>query len=144
MLALPMTLPSVRFVALTLGNPSVAHKSRMAQLLGQSRLTRQLRWGVGTAGYGRARSSSCRLFPMGVEPLLVPWRGTEVRVRHDDPLLGPHTQRAAVIGSAIQLAGSVDGLRRVLEVFVGEWYTVADREVPLPLTVALRRRTKVG
>lgn len=70
-------------------------------------------------------------------PLLVPWRGRIVRVRHDDPRLTPHSPRAAVIISAAQLAESVDGLRRVLQATVGEWYSVAVREEPLG--VGLRR-----
>ncbi len=60
-----------------------------------------------------------------------------MRVRHDDPRLTPHSPRAAVIISAAQLAGTPDGLRRVLQVTVGEWYRVAVREEPL--TVGLRR-----
>lgn len=60
-----------------------------------------------------------------------------MRVRHDDPRLTPHSPRAAVIISAAQLAGTPDGLRRMLQVTVGEWYRVAVREEPL--TVGLRR-----
>jgi len=71
------------------------------------------------------------------EPLVVPWRGRLVRVRHDDPRLTPHSPRATVIISAAQLAESVDGLRRVLQATVGEWYRVTVREEPL--AVGLRR-----
>ena len=73
-------------------------------------------------------------------PLIVPWRGREVRVRHDDPRLGPRSQRAAVIMSAMQLAGSVDGLHRALEVTVGTWYEVTVHLGHVPV-VGLRRRT---
>jgi len=70
-------------------------------------------------------------------PLVIPWRGHLLRVRHDDPRLTPHSPRAAVITSAAQLAATVDGLRRVLQATVGEWYTVVVREEPLG--VGLRR-----
>jgi len=70
-------------------------------------------------------------------PLIVPWRGRLLRVRHDDPRLTPHSPRATVIISAAQLAGTVDGLRRVLQATVGEWYGVTVREEPL--AVGLRR-----
>ncbi len=60
-----------------------------------------------------------------------------MRVRHDDPRLTPHSPRAAVIISAAQLAGSVDGLRRVLQATVGEWYAIVVRDEPL--AVGLRR-----
>jgi len=70
-------------------------------------------------------------------PLLVPWRGVLLRVRHDDPRLTPHGPRAAVIISSAQLAASVDGLRRVLQATVGEWYSIEVREEPLG--IGLRR-----
>ena len=75
-------------------------------------------------------------------PLLVPWRGRVIRVRHDDPRLTPHSPRAAVIISAAQLAATVDGLRLVLQATVGEWYSVAVREEPL--AVGLRRRAEAA
>ncbi len=71
------------------------------------------------------------------DPLLVPWRGRLVRVHHDDPRLTPHSPRAAVVIAAAQLAGTADGLRRVLQATVGEWYAVAVRDEPL--AVGLRR-----
>jgi hypothetical protein len=70
-------------------------------------------------------------------PLVIPWRGRSVHVRHDDPRLGPHTPRAAVIISAAQLASSPAGLRLVLQATVGEWYAVRVREEPL--MIGLRR-----
>ena len=60
-----------------------------------------------------------------------------MRVRHDDPRLTPHSPRAAVIISAAQLAGTPEGLRRVLQATVGEWYSVAVHDEPV--AVGLRR-----
>jgi hypothetical protein len=71
------------------------------------------------------------------QPLIVPWRGRQVRIRHDDPRLTPHSPRAAIIISAAQLAATADGLRRILQATVGEWYAVMVREEPL--AVGLRR-----
>jgi hypothetical protein len=48
----------------------------------------------------------------------------EVRVRHDDPHLGPYTPRGAVIRSAMELASDVEGLRLVLESTQGDSYRV--------------------
>jgi len=58
------------------------------------------------------------------EPLIVSWQGREVRVRHDDPHLGPYTPRGAVIRSAIELASDVEGLRLALLTTVGDRYRV--------------------
>ncbi len=58
------------------------------------------------------------------EPLVVPWQGHQLRVRHDDPHLGPYTPRGAVIRSAIELASDVEGLRLVLTSAVGDRYQV--------------------
>jgi hypothetical protein len=58
------------------------------------------------------------------EPLIVSWQGREVRVRHDDPYLGPYTPRGAVIRSAMELASDVEGLRLVLLTTVGDRYRV--------------------
>ena len=54
------------------------------------------------------------------EPLIVSWRGRQVRVRNDDPHLGPYTPRGAVIRSAMELASDVKGLRLVLLTKVGD------------------------
>ena len=54
------------------------------------------------------------------DPLIVSWQGREVRIRHDDPHLGPYTPRGAVIRSAVELASDVDGLRLVLASTVGD------------------------
>jgi hypothetical protein len=58
------------------------------------------------------------------EPLIVSWQGRQVRVRHDDPHLGPYTPRGAVIRSAMELASDVAGLRRFLATTVGDRYRV--------------------
>ncbi len=58
------------------------------------------------------------------EPLIVSWQGRQVRVRHDDPHLGPHTPRGAVIRSAIELASDVQGLRLYLVTALGDRYQV--------------------
>jgi hypothetical protein len=58
------------------------------------------------------------------EPLIVAWQGHELRVRHDDPHLGPYTPRDAVIRSAIELASDVEGLRLALLTTVGDRYRV--------------------
>ncbi len=43
---------------------------------------------------------------------------------HDDPRRGPYTLRGAVIGSAVELASDVDGLRLVLASTLGDRYRV--------------------
>ena len=48
------------------------------------------------------------------EPLYVPWRGREVRIRHDDPTLRPYWPNADRLRAAILLATDVEGLRHVL------------------------------
>ena len=58
------------------------------------------------------------------EPLLISWQGRQVRVRHDDPHLGPYTPRGAVIRSAMELASDVEGLRLYLVSALGDRYQV--------------------
>ena len=58
------------------------------------------------------------------EPLVVTWQGRQVRIRHDDPHLGPYTPRGAVIRSAVELASDVEGLRLYLVTALGDRYTV--------------------
>ncbi len=58
------------------------------------------------------------------EPLIVSWQGRQVRVRHDDPHLGPYTPRGAVIRSAMELASDVQGLRLYLVTALGDRYEV--------------------
>jgi hypothetical protein len=45
------------------------------------------------------------------ERLIVSWQGHQVRIRHDDPHLGPYTPRDAFIRSAMELASDVERLR---------------------------------
>ena len=72
------------------------------------------------------------------EPVYVPFRGREVRVRHDDPRLKPYTPMATVLRSATSIASDVEGLRLVLASTVGERYQI---EVPDDRSeVRLRRR----
>ena len=61
---------------------------------------------------------------MKPEPLVIPWQGRRLRVRHDDPRLGPYTHAGQVIRSALELASDVDGLRLVLRTALGERYHV--------------------
>jgi hypothetical protein len=58
------------------------------------------------------------------DPLIVTWQGHQVRVRHDDPHLGPYTPRGAVIRSAMELASDVEGLRLYLVTTLGDRYQV--------------------
>ena len=57
-------------------------------------------------------------------PLYTPWRGRQVRIRHDDPHLGPYTPRGAVIRTAMELASDVEGLRLYLVTALGDRYEV--------------------
>jgi hypothetical protein len=61
------------------------------------------------------------------DPVYVPFRGRETRVRHDHPTLRPYMPMATVLRSPASLASDVEGLRRALETAVGERYRV---EVP--------------
>jgi hypothetical protein len=72
------------------------------------------------------------------DPLLVPWQGRDVRIRHDDPHLGPYTPRGAVIRAAMELATDVEGLRLVLTTALGDRYAV--RVADDGTVVGLRRR----
>jgi hypothetical protein len=58
------------------------------------------------------------------EPLLIAWRGRQLRIRHDDPHLGPYSSLGATIRSAVELATDVNGLRLVLMTTVGDRYRV--------------------
>src|SRR5687767_9333000 len=72
------------------------------------------------------------------EPVYVPFRGRETRVRHDDPTLRPYMPMATVLRSAASLASDIDGLRLVLASTVGDRYRI---EVPDDgREVRLRRR----
>ena len=67
-----------------------------------------------------------------------PWQGCQLRVRHDDPHLGPYGPQASRIRSAVELASDVEGLRLVLASALGERYRV--RVSRDGMTVGLWRR----
>jgi len=58
------------------------------------------------------------------EPLVIPWQGRQLRVRHDDPRITPYSPQASRIRSAVELASDVEGLRLVLASTLGERYRV--------------------
>jgi hypothetical protein len=58
------------------------------------------------------------------ERLIVSWQGHQVRIRHDDPHLGPYTPRDAFIRSAMELASDVERLRLYLVTALGDRYLV--------------------
>jgi hypothetical protein len=58
------------------------------------------------------------------EPLAVDWQCRQLRIRHDDPHLGPYTPRGATLRAAIELASDVDGLRLVLTTALGDRYRI--------------------
>ncbi len=74
-------------------------------------------------------------------PLIIPWRGRQVRIRHDDPRLEPYAPRAVLISSAMVLATDEAGLRLAIEASVGQWYEVNIGDGPV---VRLRRRPGPG
>lgn len=61
---------------------------------------------------------------MTPDPLFIPWQGTQVRVRHDDPRLAPYGPGVTRLRSAVELASDVEGLRLVLATTMGERYRV--------------------
>jgi hypothetical protein len=61
---------------------------------------------------------------MRPEPLVIAWRGRQLRVRHDDPRLGMYTGDGQQLRAAVQLATDVEGLRLVLASTIGERYRV--------------------
>jgi hypothetical protein len=58
------------------------------------------------------------------DQLIVAWRDRQVRIRHDDPRLGPYTPSGAQPRSAMELAPDVDGLRLPLRTALGDRYRV--------------------
>jgi len=54
------------------------------------------------------------------EPLVVPWRGRQVRIRHDDPQLTVYSPQGSRLRAAMELASDVEGLRLVLASTVAE------------------------
>ena len=61
---------------------------------------------------------------MKPEPIVISWRGTQVRVRHDDPRLAPYSPGVGRLRSAFELASDVAGLRLYLETGLGDRYRV--------------------
>ena len=57
-------------------------------------------------------------------PLIVPWHGRQLRVRHDDPRMSMYSGSGQKVCSAILLASVVDGLRLVLTTALGDHYRV--------------------
>jgi hypothetical protein len=58
------------------------------------------------------------------DPLVISWRGRQLRVRHDDPHLTRYSSLGATVRSAVELASDVDGLRLVLKSTVGDRYRI--------------------
>lgn len=61
---------------------------------------------------------------MKPDPLVIAWRGRQLRVRHDDHRIGPYTQVGQCIRAAVELASDVEGLRLVLATALGDRYVV--------------------
>jgi hypothetical protein len=47
------------------------------------------------------------------EPLVIAWRGRRLRVRHDDPRLGPYTPAGARLRAIIELASDAGKVVRL-------------------------------
>jgi len=62
--------------------------------------------------------------PVNPDPLVIPWQGCQLRVRHDDQRITPYSSQAARIRSAVELASDVEGLRLVLASTMGDRYRV--------------------
>jgi hypothetical protein len=62
------------------------------------------------------------------EPIVIPWNGRRIRVRHDDPRLRPYSPGVARLRSAMELASDVAGLRLALTTTMGDRYHVRVRE----------------
>lgn len=58
------------------------------------------------------------------EPLVISWRGRQVRIRHDDPQLTTYSPLGARLRAAIELASDVEGLRFALASTVTDRYRV--------------------
>ena len=61
---------------------------------------------------------------MTPDPLVISWHGRQLRVRHDDPRIGPYSPVGQRIRAAVELATDVQGLRLVLASTMGERYRV--------------------
>jgi hypothetical protein len=73
------------------------------------------------------------------DPLVISWNGRQLRIRHDDPHLGPYTNAGQVIRSAVELASDVEGLRLVLASTLGDRYRIIVADDGS--MIGLRRRT---
>jgi len=61
---------------------------------------------------------------MKPDPLVITGQGRQLRVRHDDPRLGPYTYADQVIRADVELASDLDGLRFVLGTTLCDRYRV--------------------
>lgn len=61
---------------------------------------------------------------MTPDPLVISWRGRQLRVRHDDPRIKPYSPVGQRIRAAVELATDVEGLRLVLGSALGDRYRV--------------------
>ena len=73
------------------------------------------------------------------DPLIISWQGRELRIRHDDPRLGPYSPQGQRVRSAIDLASDVEGLRLVLASVLGDRYRVRVRDDGAVVGLWLRR-----
>ena len=71
-----------------------------------------------------AQAAGCRGIVRAPDPLILPWHGRTLRVRHDDPHLTAYSPRGAQVCSAVELASDVHGLRLVLASTMGDRYRV--------------------
>jgi hypothetical protein len=69
-------------------------------------------------------ASSPTIVVVKPEPFVIPWRGRQLRVRHDDPAIGTYTPAWQRIRAAVELASDVEGLRLVRASTVGDRYRV--------------------
>ena len=73
------------------------------------------------------------------DPIIIPWQGRQLRVRHDDPgMTSIYSPAASRIRSAVELASDVEGLRLVLESALGSRYRI--RVADDGLVIGLWRR----
>ena len=56
---------------------------------------------------------------MKPDPLVIPWHGRQLRIRHDDPHLTTYSGSGQQLRSAVGLASDVEGLRLVLASTLG-------------------------
>ena len=58
------------------------------------------------------------------DPLLIAWHGRLLRVRHDDPRIGPYSPVRQRIRAAVEVATDVEGRRLALASVLGDRYRV--------------------